>query len=240
MPQNTQSWSVSILCYNEEGSIGSVLKSTHEFLKKELNADFEINVIDDGSTDNSAAEVETFIKENQGSKVNLIKHSRNLGIGMAIRTSYENSRFENVMAMCGDGQFQLEDLKENLEIKNGEFLCFYRKKKETYTIFRYFLSNTNRIINKLFFNVEIKDVNWVKAYKLSDLKKLDLKVTSSLVETEVVSKLIKKKLVPNEVQTVYLPRLAGEPKGASFKIVLLAAFDLIKLILVLKTSAPKT
>ena len=165
MPQNTQSWSVSILCYNEEGSIGSVLKSTYDFLKAELNAEFEINVIDDGSTDSSVNEIEAFIENHEDGKVNLIKHRKNLGIGMAIRTSYKNSKFENVMAMCGDGQFQLEDLKENLEIKSSEFLSFYRKKKETYTLFRYFLSNTNRLINKYIFGINLIDVNWVKAYK---------------------------------------------------------------------------
>ena len=110
---------------------------------------------------------------------------------------------------------------------------FIDAKKETYTVFRYFLSNTNRFINKYIFGINLIDVNWVKAYKKNQLNSIDFEITSSLVETEIASKLIKKCLKVKQVETVYLPRLAGEPKGASFRIVTLALLELFKLIFVL-------
>ena len=74
----------------------------------------------------------------------LIDHAENLGIGMAIRTGYQNAIKENVMAMCGDGQFKLEDLKSNLSIEDGSFNSYFRKDKTNYTIFRKLLSETNK------------------------------------------------------------------------------------------------
>ena len=76
-------------------------------------------------------------------------------------------------------------------------------------------------------------MNWVKAYKNKDLKSVDYEIKSSLVETEIASKLLRKGLKVNQIETVYLPRIAGEPKGASFKIVSLAVLELFKLIFVL-------
>ena len=138
--------------------------------------------------------------------------------------------------MCGDGQFQLDDLKKVLTFKSDEFISFYRRKKETYTVFRYFLSNTNRFINKYIFGINLIDVNWVKAYKKNQLDSIDFEITSSLVETEIASKLIKKLLLElNKLKQSTYPRIAGEPKGASFRIVTLALLELFKLIFVLST-----
>jgi glycosyltransferase involved in cell wall biosynthesis len=235
MPENNQSWSVCVLCYNEEGAISTVLEKLHHFLSEELSAGYEIIVINDGSKDNSLNEIERFQKKTPNSEIRIISHKTNLGIGMAIRTGYNAARNENVMAMCGDGQFQLSDLKKVLTFEKNEFISFYRRKKETYTVFRYFLSNTNRFINKYIFGINLIDVNWVKAYKRDQLKTIDFEITSSLVETEIASKLIKKGLKVKQVETEYLPRIAGEPKGASFRIVTLALLELFKLIFVLST-----
>lgn len=233
MTKNIQSWSVCVLCYNEEGAISTVLEKLNNFLVKELGANFEIIIINDGSTDKSLEEIELFKKNHQSSEVKIVSHDTNLGIGMAIRSGYKAASKENVMAMCGDGQFELQDFRKVLNFEDNSFVSFYRRKKETYTIFRYFLSNTNRFINKYIFGVDLIDVNWVKAYKNKDLKSVDYEIRSSLVETEIASKLLRRGLTVNQIETVYLPRIAGEPKGASFKIVSLAVLELFKLIFVL-------
>ena len=235
MSINHQSWSICVLCYNEEGAIEEVLEKLNEFLSKELNSEFEVIVINDGSTDNSKNIIENYIKNNQRFNIKLVNHPNNLGIGMAIRSGYHKAQNENVMAMCGDGQFQLDDFKQVLNFEKDEFISFYRRKKETYTMFRYFLSNTNRFINRYIFGINLIDVNWVKAYKKEQLNSINFEIKSSLVETEIASKLIKKGLKVKQVETVYLPRIAGEPKGASFKIVTLALLELFKLIFVLST-----
>lgn len=235
MPENNQSWSICVLCYNEEGAITTVLEGLNQFLKQNLEANYEIIVVNDGSTDNSLNQIEEFKQSNPESNIKIFNHKTNLGIGMAIRTGYREAQNENVMAMCGDGQFQLDDLKKVLTFKSDEFISFYRRKKETYTVFRYFLSNTNRFINKYIFGINLIDVNWVKAYKKNQLDSIDFEITSSLVETEIASKLIKKGLRVKQIETVYLPRIAGEPKGASFRIVTLALLELFKLIFVLST-----
>ena len=56
-------------------------------------------------------------------------------------------------------------------------------------------------------------------YKTNDIKLLRLKSTSSLIESEIFSKLVYLKKKNIQILSVYHPRKFGESTGASFSIV---------------------
>jgi len=85
----------------------------------------------------------------------------------------------------------------------------------------------------LFLGIRLKDVNWVKIYKNSELKELNLKMKSSLVESEICSKLLLRKNKVLEVNSIYLQRKSGVSKGASLKITMQAMSETLKLIFVI-------
>lgn len=90
---------VAIPCLNEGATIGSVV------LKARKHAD-EVVVVDDGSTDDTAE-----VAELAGAKV--LRHARNLGKGMAIRTAWLYAREWNpgaLVLMDGDHQHNTEDI----------------------------------------------------------------------------------------------------------------------------------
>ena len=228
----SQSWSIVILCYNEEGNIKIVIDDVFKTIEKMSVNDFEVIIVDDGSIDNSQKAIEGLMEKYP--KIVLKSHSSNLGIGQAIRTGLLTADKENIVVIAGDGQFNLKDLVPHTNIKENTIVSFYRVDKGPYTAFRHFISNFNRWLNKYLLGADITDVNWVKIYKKANLRSIDLELKSSLVETEIVTKLLKKSISLEEYQTVYLPRLHGEPKGASFKVVSMAIMELIKLIYILR------
>ena len=97
-------FSIVIPAYNEGGSIGSVLSQ----LKDELDAmgrRYEILVVSDGSTDETADEVVAV-----GEPVRLAEHPYNMGNGAAIKTGIRQARGEILICMDADGQHSPADI----------------------------------------------------------------------------------------------------------------------------------
>ncbi|MBK8551329.1 MAG: glycosyltransferase family 2 protein [Ignavibacteria bacterium] len=227
-----QSWSVIIIAYNEEKTIASVIDQVQNFFKKNNISDSEIIVVDDGSDDNTHNIIKDIV--NAGSDIKRIRHSENLGIGMALLSGYKNAEKENVMMIPADGQFDIDELSENKNFSVNTYLSFYRKELKDYTFFRKVVTGMNRTFNKYLLNLGIKDVNWVKAYKTSELKSLDLKLESSLLGSEICAKLNVKGTGATEIPSVYHKRSAGTAKGASFKNLIKAVTELLKLTFVIR------
>ncbi|HIM09277.1 TPA: glycosyltransferase family 2 protein [Candidatus Poribacteria bacterium] len=96
--------------YNEAKTIGQVVREASEFVN-------DILVIDDGSVDKTAQ-----IAEEAGGKV--IKHSTNLGKGMALRTGFDyvsQKGYDLIATMDSDGQHQPSDLPRFIDyFKNNK------------------------------------------------------------------------------------------------------------------------
>ncbi len=95
--------SVIIPAYNEEGAIGSTVSRI-----KELYPEYEIVVVDDGSTDKTREKAKS-----AGAKV--VVHPYNIGNGAAVKTGIRNAKGDFVVLMDGDGQHAPEDIAKLLK-----------------------------------------------------------------------------------------------------------------------------
>lgn len=221
-----QSWSIGVLCFNEAGTLRKVVTEAHA-LMRELAADFEIVVVDDGSTDGSR-EIATALGQ-EFAEVKPLLHEKNKGIGEALHTFYGHATKELVMMIPGDGQFDLNELYEVGEIAPRTLVSFYRKVNTTYSLYRNVLSLFNKKLNEWMTGLNLKDVNWVKIYRLADLRSIDIELRSSLLESEIVAKLTYLGVQVREIESKYLPRTHGVSKGSSWKIVRKALKDTLLL-----------
>lgn len=89
--------------YNEEQSIGATIRHI-----KELHPDFEILVVNDGSSDNTETEA-----RNAGARV--YSHPYNIGNGAAVKTGLRHAAGEWVVMMDADGQHDPDDISRLLE-----------------------------------------------------------------------------------------------------------------------------
>ena len=91
-----KSIAVVIPAHDEEKLIGETISGVPAFVDR-------IIVVDDGSGDGTAAAVEAL----DDSRVELIRHERNQGVGAAIVTGYKRARDEGIdvtAVMAGDNQ----------------------------------------------------------------------------------------------------------------------------------------
>lgn len=106
--ERKQKIEVTILlpAYNEAGAIGDTVARI-----RALHPDFEILVVDDGSTDST-------MQEAMAAGANVWPHPYNIGNGAAIKTGLRCAQGEWVVMMDADGQHQPEDIARLLEYKD--------------------------------------------------------------------------------------------------------------------------
>ncbi|MBT9439594.1 MAG: glycosyltransferase [Desulfobacterales bacterium] len=95
--------SVIIPAYNEAQTIGDLVSKT-----RALYPDFEIIVIDDGSTDDTGA-----VAKNSGATV--YSHPYNIGNGAAVKSGIRIASGNILVFMDGDGQHDPDDIAKLLE-----------------------------------------------------------------------------------------------------------------------------
>ncbi len=225
-----QSWSLIIFAYNEQDAIENVIKSSLRVLNRLNPEKSELIIVNDGSTDNTLKIIQDFDEK----RIKVINHTKNRGIGEALLSGYKAAQYENICAIPGDGQFNPEELIPFAEFDDNTFISFYRTQKTRYTAFRKILSFFNKILNRYFLNIKIRDVNWVKIYKKQFFDHITPVLTSSLVESEICAKMIRSGYKIIEVQSTYHTRQGGVSKGASLKTIFLAIRETLKLYIALQ------
>jgi len=101
--------SVVVMAYNEQQNIPVLLERLVAYLSGSRQVDdFEVLVVDDGGTDETASEVLRFAATEP--RVRLLKHARNLGMGAAISTGYAAARGTHVTQLPADLQVPPETL----------------------------------------------------------------------------------------------------------------------------------
>lgn len=105
--------SVVLPCYNEEETVGEVLREVTETLQR-VGRPFEIVVVDDGSTDRTVDRVQA-----SGLAHRIVRHPINRGYGAALKTGLQTARYEWVLLMDADGQHPAANILPVLERASG-------------------------------------------------------------------------------------------------------------------------
>jgi glycosyltransferase involved in cell wall biosynthesis len=107
-PHNPAIESVSAFfpCYNDEATIASMVNLARGTIER-IGADGEVIVVNDGSTDGSAAVLRE-LSERTGLRV--VTHERNRGYGGALISGFAAARMQWVFYTDGDAQFDPSEL----------------------------------------------------------------------------------------------------------------------------------
>ncbi len=133
--------SVVIPVYNEEEAIGDDLDLILETMKNS-GYDYEVIVVDDGSTDATAEIVQ------QRPGVRLIKHPTNRGVGAARTTGLRAARGEIVVMTDGDGTYPNQDIPRLVAEMEQADMVIGARTQETGTL-RWLRSPAKWFIRKL-------------------------------------------------------------------------------------------
>lgn len=106
-PAPVRGITVLIPAYNEQDAIGEVIREVRQVLEATPH-EIEVLVIDDGSTEATAANAAA-----AGARV--ISHRLNLGYGAALKTGLRNAVHESIVMLDGDGTYPTDAIPLLLE-----------------------------------------------------------------------------------------------------------------------------
>lgn len=150
-------FSIIIPFFNEESSIEIVFLDILRFIE-EREEEFEIIVVDDGSTDSGLSVASRLQAENPG-VLRIARHLYNRGYGAALRTGVAVARGDIVIYMDADGQHSAHQLSLLLqEIHSYDMVIGYRSEAYQGVWYR---NLANRFYNRF--------ASWLTKFEVKDL-----------------------------------------------------------------------
>ena len=202
------SLSVFFPCYNDAGTIGELVLGAEAVLHA-LTDDYQIIVVNDGSSDGSA----TVLRDLQSrvSRLEIVTHPVNRGYGGALRSGFAAASNDLVFYTDGDGQYDIKELpllvmllSDDVDVVNGI------KMTRQDPAYRIFAGNLHKFVTRWMFWLPIIDVDCdFRLIRRSVLAGVRLDGNSGSICAELVKKLDRAGATFREVSVHHYARRSG-------------------------------
>ena len=203
--------------YNEEATIGEVLARLDR-----LDLDHQIIVVDDGSTDGTAAVVERWSTSRPN--VALIRQS-NRGKGAAIRAAIPHLDGEITVIQDADMEYDPADVPSLIEpIERGAADVVFGSRlsggrpQRAYLFWHLVGKRVLSLVTNVLYNTTLSDMETgYKAFRTDVLRLLDLHEDDFAIEPEITAKVCRQKLRIYQLPVAYYGRTFEEGKKITWR-----------------------
>ena len=223
-PITKHSLSIILPAYNEAQVIASTVSTVHSVLDG-WKVDFEIIVVNDGSTDQTGAILAALAARDP--RIRFVTHPVNQGYGAALVSGFAAATKELTFFMDADGQFDISDLRTFfLFIDRYDAVIGYRMDRQD-SWMRKLNAWGWRLLIGWVLGVHVRDVDC--AFKLLHtdfLRQHPLETRGAMINGELLYKLKQAGGTYKELSVHHLPRQAGRATGAKLSVILRALREL--------------
>jgi dolichol-phosphate mannosyltransferase len=210
------SLSIIIPAYNEAENIIDTLDNVTRALEP-LAVRHEILVIDDGSTDATAALVTSNL--NRFPAVRLLVNERNMGFGWSYRRGVDAAALDHIVMVHGDNAWGRATLREFFSrVGEADVIVGYtRDMWSTRTKTRTLISKAYTLVVNLITRRRLKYYNGLQIHPASVLKSLRIQSSGYGFQSEVLVKSLRRARTVIEVPMDLIEREKGESKAFRLK-----------------------
>lgn len=207
--------SIIIPAFNEEESIIGAIKTITEVVEPITN-DYEIIIVNDGSTDRTQHIVDVLAKKNK--HVHVLTHQKNEGIGISIRDGIKHATKKYITGFPGDNDVFHKTFKDLLQARRADsIVSLYMTSMSEREIIRKVISKSFTSLMNTIFGLNLRYYNGYFICPRSLFNQVTLKSEGFTIFSEVKIKLIKQGVNIIEVAFDYKPRLYGSSKALTWK-----------------------
>jgi dolichol-phosphate mannosyltransferase len=210
------SLSIIIPAYCEGGNILNALENVTAALAP-LPITHEILVIDDGSTDHTAAVVKSAM--HRFPAVTLLTNERNMGFGWSYRRGVDAAAMDHIVMVHGDNAWGSDTLRD-LFSRTGEadvIIGFTRNMWRSRTWTRTIISKTFTALLNLITRRHLRYYNGLQIHQAAVLKDIRVESSGYGFQPEVLVKSLRRTATYLEVPMDLIERKSGESKAFRLK-----------------------
>jgi glycosyltransferase involved in cell wall biosynthesis len=222
---------IIIPCFNEKKTILELISR----VKKNLNNEDNVIIIDDGSTDGT----KDLLKEIDGKDYNIkiLFHNINLGKGAAIQSAMLQELNDIIIIQDADLEYNPVDysrlvlpfLETEADVVYGSRFMGGSKYVRIHFFWHFVANKMLTLFCNVFANLNLTDMETgYKAFKKKVIQKVKLEEKSFGIEPEITLKLAKKRFKFFEVPISYNGRSYEEGKKIRLKDAFIAVYCIIK------------
>ena len=224
---------IVIPIYNEESTLSEITQKVLNADK--LDLDFEIIFVDDSSIDKTPEITKKISQENKN--IEVIRHSKNLGKGAALRNGFKAATGDIILIQDADLEYDPSEYPKLLSpILNGKADVVYgsrfRSEQETRVLYFWhrIANGLLTLMSNMFTNLNLTDMETCyKVFRKEILEQIKLVENRFGIEPELTAKISR---VPNiriyEVGIAYFGRTYAEGKKIGLKDAFRAFYAILK------------
>lgn len=223
------SLSVFFPVHNEEKNIPITLEKAITVLKKLPLREYEVILVENGSSDKSPQVVDGLAKKYHHVKA---LHLPVGGYGYALRAGFSNAKYEWIVYTDADGQFDFSEVTKFLEKTDEADVIYSYKIKRSDNLFRVLAAKGWALSLFLFFGLRILDVDtgfkMVRKKVIETIPPLESTI-GGMVNAELAIRAKRAGFKLTQVIVHHYPRLLGKSTGVSPHVIIQSYIDLLKL-----------
>lgn len=215
---------VFLPAFNDEQSIAALVTNAFDTLSS-LSDDFEVLVVNDGSSDSTREVLEELAS--RFSNLNVIHHESNRGYGAALRSGFTHASKELIFYTDGDGQYDVRELALLYPLMTGTVSVVNGYKlKRSDSRFRVVAGAAYNWFARVLFKLPIRDVDCdFRLMRRQVVQQLDLVSSSGVICVELVRKLTAAGCRFAEAPVHHYSRKYGRSQFFTFSRVVKTAID---------------
>jgi glycosyltransferase involved in cell wall biosynthesis len=219
--------SVFFPCYNEQENLARVVGQALTVLQN-INADFEVIIVNDGSSDDTGKIADKIATGNN--RVKVVHHQENLGYGAALQSGFKAATKKLVFYTDGDGQFDINEMPPLLPLmQHYDIVSCYRLNRHDPIIRRVNGWCWTKLIC-LLFGINLRDIDCAfKLFKREIFDRIKMSSIGALIDAEILARAVRKGYSVTQKGVHHYPRIAGKQTGAKPKVIFRAFKELFKL-----------